>query len=783
MHNENLRLDGLTLRLYQKLISPDFHVRDAQDNLTTKKISWGRWAVAYIPNRLINFFQRLGFAILNLKWETDRSLLNHLIVHIKKNEKFANSHDYKVVARLFHDLIIKTGEKIYSIESEQLKKLNPEYKTEVPQKPLEISKPLPNEPTKTVPIPKASKVENVQPSNPTGKNNIPSKQKEISKPDSAQLTSQQNPLNNDKKNPSPKLQPQSESQSKPPEQLQPFFQAPQRPVNTGVQQNPQNPQPNVPPTSLNEQIPPPSMTSQLFQACQDTVVQSNDPKHINWKVEKYEALLQQIRDGAKNHLSQSSFTLEELTHKNEDDSQTRKLVKDIFIAIFNVDKDERGIHQKHLSKVREVYNKYIDALRAAADNITKFVEEKDAKYPSLVLKLCEHRFTGPILTKEYRNIVNTINQLGIEELQKKSPKKAEQPHKYKMLANIKQMFKNIAAAPTKAKAPTSSKIVSSVKGHFNIGFDPHRQGNFAHQWLKLTIGKKELDLLAFGTPTIENNPTTAEIIPDFKSFLKSYKQQNKKHLYVSHQKFIPVTFLGSTKLGAAKGGDETNRSKAIHELQSNHEYVNTFYAMTLTKNSPFYDQDHYKETTTRIFTKDLIEEVFDKAPEVSGNNISIEIREAYKKATGLELKVWANNAIAKIHESMFEGKAHLLSPEERKNFIEIFYYFLILEVAQKLDVNSMNTSCKDDIDRGIGESTKLFGFMKVLKDEENTDEAQKDFFMQIFGRALAVRKREIIREKMERCLQVVSYAIEQKAGLKKVHAQLFPETKIQARLA
>lgn len=524
-----------------------------------------------------------------------------------------------------------------------------------------------------------------------------------------------------------------------------------------------------------------------------------------WKIVKYEKMISSLQSGIYNLMKELHIPQEMLLKEQAEDAPpalkaASKLVQEI-LQFQIMENSEERYTIAYLDKVREVYSyKFIDNLREAVQSLES---EEDNDFPGLrqfIHRICEHRIANINLDKEMDTLIGLFSQVGQQELEKKSSSHSniemihdEIDESATFVDGLHILNQRIKSVPSDLKVRYAFDIsANSMRGHFNTFFDGGKQANFPQHLYDLHFDSKEknkkVKMLAFGSPTIENSPSYASIAPEFKGFLRSYKESNKKHLYVSHQNFLPVSSKGWKKILATfipfewwkntvetvMGGDETNRSKAIMSLQEQ-EFKDTFYAITLSRNSDFYYQKSDKTEAASVYTNfklALMAEYFEKSYDITGNYLSDEVKTAFKSKLGEDLDVWAATMSDNIHRLLFRKKEKLKA-EDRKIFNKIFQTLLISKLTQVLDVDSVNTSCKDCIDRGAESFSTLFGMLLTLNDQETDQEMRKFHEKLVCARALMVRKRPIIEERFESHIETMDFVLLHKKELKKLFALYF----------
>ena len=167
------------------------------------------------------------------------------------------------------------------------------------------------------------------------------------------------------------------------------------------------------------------------------------------------------------------------------------------------------------------------------------------------------------------------------------------------------------------------------------------------------------------------------------------------------------------------------------------------------------------------FKTEMIEQMFDRTPHETGNCLSVDLVKKH------DLRTWSLQAADRIHQKLFGSRAQLTA-QERRIFIRLFYLFLVLKILIAIFATSYNLSCKDRIDRGAASDAEVFAYLAILQNCMNDAHVIEFFKMLVFARAIIVRKRTIIEERLERLMETVKFMLENQKKLQELHAELFP---------
>lgn len=541
----------------------------------------------------------------------------------------------------------------------------------------------------------------------------------------------------------------------------------------------------------------------FFTRISNGIYQSNQAKEISWKVLRYEKQildLKQLFESTLTHLP----SLEEVLSMTTAIAENRD--KD-FVGILyqqlsaisqkihdNQENDsEARFTQMYLEVLRTSFEKFLINFRRAFNHELK----TNAKSENLkaLQTICFLLYTGIDLSQEMKNTLELFNEIGANALGEHPETfdyKAGHPlHRH--VQDIHTLQKRLTAAPYSSKAPLVNQLANSTRGQLNRDFDPNRQSNPTHKLYSLEVtlpdrAKKNILMLGMGTPTCEDMQSKLTLAPEFVGFIQSYKSTGKKHLYINNQNFLPNPNDWSNPkawLAYVINGEETNRCCALMNAQNRDDMKGALFAMTLSKNTDFYKQSAgFKNANNAQQFKDcLIEKVFTSTLSdgsgrdavTTGCYISTEIMELYAQNTDQRLDMRAREIAKAIHVELFEERAEL-TREERRIFIELFYSHLTKEILLKGGFDSMNTSCKDQIDRAAASNAGAYAEHAIVASESEglLPHDVKMIQKLLLVRALFVRKRPILAERFEGFCDVYQYLLTNPQKIKSLNQKLFP---------
>ncbi|KAF3362399.1 hypothetical protein PHSC3_000996 [Chlamydiales bacterium STE3] len=311
------------------------------------------------------------------------------------------------------------------------------------------------------------------------------------------------------------------------------------------------------------------------------------------------------------------------------------------------------------------------------------------------------------------------------------------------IGKLRRTLQTIENAPEKYKTSKINRLAKSGKDHVAYNFSPIEAGNPPQIMDKLMMDKKNrkhpITIIGMGSPTIQCSAEAifnyeAEIDPIFRAYLHVLESRNLPHLYVSLQ-------------DARGKSAEKLRNKPIMALQDDPAFEKSFFAITFSKNSHFYEGEGSQWMPT--FKQELHDQFFKYSVEESGCSIPKKVQEQILAKTGTTLEEVSKKIIDNI-EKIIDQDSIIISEHERKLFIELYYNLLTTYIASNLDIRVMNFTCKDGIDRGMG-ALAWFEFMwMIVNDLENEEQSFKTLDMIVNTRAYWVRKRAIMEARGER---------------------------------
>jgi hypothetical protein len=342
---------------------------------------------------------------------------------------------------------------------------------------------------------------------------------------------------------------------------------------------------------------------------------------------------------------------------------------------------------------------------------------------SLINKICESLYVDNNSLQDLKAYINYILEEA-HELQ--SEEHLEAARKSGMLwsklasdySAMQKLFKNHPSGPL-------NNILKTLETDTFSQFDPYIQSNCPNASYTIELGDQKFLNLRLPCPTKQEFIQKADIIPEFKGFLRSRNQA--KHLLFNLQD--------------RTSWKEYARSQALENLNSKEIVV-----VTLAKDTDFYHQlaPYHEDHQTASFFSHLNEQLLQ---ELSGFYFPEEVRNAIDDK-------WIDGIVKNVHKVFFNSK-NVLSKEARLEFIELVYLFIELKVIDIVMPESFSFTCKDSIDAGPMASAELYCLLNVFSENALSNEDYQKLNVLIYGPSIINRERIPIQEKFNRFLNLI----------------------------
>lgn len=317
-------------------------------------------------------------------------------------------------------------------------------------------------------------------------------------------------------------------------------------------------------------------------------------------------------------------------------------------------------------------------------------------------------------------------------------------------AALREILHKIPNGPIK-------KIISAfLKGDFEDGWDPLAQNNAPSHIFQFALQGKQVSVLNMPAPLRQRNLKEAKVVEEFNTFLE-------KCLIKEESKVLLIDLQDSTSL------EDHARVVALQGLLENKEH--TLAILRLAKHTDFYFQknEYHNEEQADVFMDHLEEQL------LIGGACGF----AYPKQCERGfLKGFTLKASQFIHEVFF-SKKKTLSIRERQDFIEIFYAFFLVKVAEIEKPDYIIFTSKDGLDTSVSSGAEFFFSVKSLFLDHVLKQKDQDFLLWLlYAPVLMLRERVIHKVDAERVMhfmQTLESGIAKNSGLlEKRLLELYP---------
>ncbi|MBF8262748.1 MAG: hypothetical protein HW387_413 [Parachlamydiales bacterium] len=277
------------------------------------------------------------------------------------------------------------------------------------------------------------------------------------------------------------------------------------------------------------------------------------------------------------------------------------------------------------------------------------------------------------------------------------------------------------------------KILDQIREEEGSAFDPLMQNNLPQRVFEIGARGRWIQVLRMPCPVVQPQINKVTVAEEFLGFLRHMAQHNppQKHLLINLQD--------------RNSWQEFARSLRMESLQKNAEFNGQLVVATLPKSTDFYYQ--YNQFMNLGPAKEFIAE-FKKQishPEEWGFFFPQEF-------SSKEQQKFVDSLVSFIHEEFFNSTKNL-SRQNREDFIEIFYQFLILKWIEIVHPDSISFTCKDGIDTGAAAMGLFFSFIQTLTFEISKEVEFLRYLL--YSGAFFVRERAIDPERFNRALSAM----------------------------
>ncbi len=267
-------------------------------------------------------------------------------------------------------------------------------------------------------------------------------------------------------------------------------------------------------------------------------------------------------------------------------------------------------------------------------------------------------------------------------------------------------------------------------------FDTLFDLNLPFEMANVRMGEKELSLIRLPSPTHQEFVNKVFLHDEFIGLLDAYEQSSE------NKTLLIINFQDRTSWR------EHPRCKVLESLPKNAEHLNHVHVVTLTKNNEFYHQTglYEKGGDAVSFLKQFL---FHLHSEESGFFIPSWMKKQFFSG-------FAQETMRAIHRLFFDGKKRL-TPEERRDFIDIFYLFFMLKAVEVTGADILALTCKDGLDLSGTVGSELYLFLKWLGGSSVNEKDMDKLRLWLFALPLFLRERTVREEDLKRSFSALGH--------------------------
>ncbi|HAZ15821.1 MAG: hypothetical protein A2Y28_01845 [Chlamydiae bacterium GWC2_50_10] len=268
-------------------------------------------------------------------------------------------------------------------------------------------------------------------------------------------------------------------------------------------------------------------------------------------------------------------------------------------------------------------------------------------------------------------------------------------------------------------------------------FDPLLQENVPSQLFSFLSEKRHITCLHLPCPTRQTVIDKAEIIEEFKGFLRALFCDLKP------RKVLMINLQDRTSW------KEYARCIALEKLQHEAEFSENLVVVTLPKESDFYFQSssYLQLHSSAEFKKQFLNQI------KSGDECGFFFPKGLSQKAILD---FSEEMIETVH-SLFFAKKETLTRKNRLDFIELFYHFLTQQIIEWTQPDLISFASKDGIDRGAAAAAGFYLFLRLFSDTSNWKKEERDQLLSIlYAPALLVRERLLDIQRLHRMVSALS---------------------------
>jgi len=195
------------------------------------------------------------------------------------------------------------------------------------------------------------------------------------------------------------------------------------------------------------------------------------------------------------------------------------------------------------------------------------------------------------------------------------------------------------------------------------------------------------------------------------------------------------------------GWKEGARCQAIEELQRKDVMNKTISVFTMCCDGDFYQQDEAYESisSAQRFKETLLDHL--TAP-----NRGV----LFPRTPDVKADIGIKELIDVLHKALYSGR-NVLTKEQRCEFIDLVYVFLMLRVIEETHPEIIFISSKDGLDTALPACATLFAFLKLFNRRSSSEEEIDWLSGMLLGLPLVERDRLIFADRVSRMTSFIRF--------------------------
>lgn len=425
--------------------------------------------------------------------------------------------------------------------------------------------------------------------------------------------------------------------------------------------------------------------------------------------------------------------IERFLELNQDNRPIVQKLNKAIIALFMAAKLENVSHPSSIKDCHNYYKDFQGFIREclqSSDYQKMIAYPPDDEFSNIILKIirtfCTTLYSGLVWPHELTGMVQGLIHESESNLTQDSRKTVKQPNSLgnRLSREYTALAKYIKQHPNSAM----NKILSLLEDSAGNVFDPLMQDNLPLMLYGIYVQDKVFPFARWPSVTVQNFINKAIPNEEFKAFLNDCIELKKKVLMINFQDRV--------------SWKEQARCEVIEAL--GHHYKEVLDVVTLAKDTEFYNQlaPFTQENQAHVFMESFKKELKNSVSGYFFSDNETILEEFYEPC------------MDEIHKIFF-SKKNVLTRENRLDFIEIFYLFLNLKLVDLLKPDVIGLSCKDGLDITSTAATELYVFMKLLSQEQFSENDREFIDSMLYCPCLLTRGRILNLERFNRMVSVL----------------------------